>query len=550
MKFPDMPYQRADVGAVVDTYNAEIARMRSASDADAVAACYDKLTDAYVEWSTMASLASTRNSIDTTDPFYKEENAYYDENAPVVEELRNRMWRALTESPHRTALEQRLGTLFFVNADLAVRGMNEQAVPFMQQINKLSTRYGDLIASAQIEFDGKQLNLPGLGYYMQLPDRATRKRAFEAKSQWFARNTDELDDIYDQLVKLRTDMAHTLGYQDFVELGYVLMGRNCYDATAVDGFRRQVKRDLVPYVAALQQRRAERIGISDPKAYDAGLYFKQGNPTPIGTPDEIFDNGGVMYGKLSEATREFYDFMRGGELFDCLTKPGKRGGGYCTTFPKYGTPFIFANFNGTTGDIDVLTHECGHALAAYLSRDMYPYDLRHPTMESCEIHSMGMEFFTAPYMDLFFGDRADDFRTMQQESALVFIPYGTMVDEYQHIIYSNPSLTPKERKAAWLDLERQYRPWLDFDGDAFYGSGGWWQQQMHIYEVPFYYIDYCLAQHVALQFNALRLKDASDAWQRYLALVRKGGSKTFVELVGEAGLQSPFVDGAFGLILG
>jgi len=226
----------------------------------------------------------------------------------------------------------------------------------------------------------------------------------------------------------------------------------------------------------------------------------------------------------------------------------KAGGGYCDFLPLYKSPFIFANFNGTSGDIDVLTHECGHAFEAWLTRDMEIYEHTSIGMETAEVHSMSMEFFTEKWMHLFFGKDTAKYLYMHLASAIVFIPYGCMVDEFQHIIYENPDLTPAERKDTWMNLEKIYRPHMDYEDDPFFGKGGYWQRQAHIYERPFYYIDYCLAQTCALQFRIRMEQDFRSAWEDYVNLCRKGGKLKFSELIRQAGLISPFDDGCIKYI--
>ncbi len=547
MKFSELKYERTPFEGAEAKVKDLIAQMQAASDAQAVLALHKQITEVFKHVSTMESVCYVRNTLNVTDEFYKKEMEYYDETSPLFQNLSIEVYRTMLQSPHLVELKQELGELFFINADIAVRSVNEAAIPFMQQANKLTTEYQELLAKAKIEFDGKELNLPQLRAYMLSPDREVRKAAYSKRTEYFMNNEQKLDEIFDKLVKLRHECALALGYENFVELGYLHMNRNSYNASDVAKFRDQVKKVLVPYVTKLHEERAKRLGIDKLKFYDDDIFFPHGNPTPKGTPDEIFANGRKMYEELSPETNEFINYMLDNELFDCLAKQNKSGGGYCIGFADYDMPFVFANFNGTSEDVDVLTHECGHALANYLSKSIPVYELKHGTYEVCEIHSMTMEFMTTPYMHLFF-ENPTEFAQMQLQAAFIFIPYGCMVDEFQHIIYENPNLTPDERKQKWLELEAEYRPHMDYDGDPYLSRGGTWQRQSHIYQRPFYYIDYCLAQFCALQFNAAMQKDKST-WDRYISLVKQGGSKAFTQLITEAGLSSPFAEGAFEFLL-
>ena len=215
------------------------------------------------------------------------------------------------------------------------------------------------------------------------------------------------------------------------------MQRSCYDQKQVESFRRQVKKFLRSAWRKKCTMNAVRSWASRSWYFcDELVHLPQGDPRPIGTPEEILANGRKMYHELSPETAEFIDFMMDNELFDVLGRKNKMAGGYMTFLPKYRAPFVFANFNGTSGDTDVLTHECGHAFQGYLNRNAEIAERRALTMETAEIHSMSMEFFTERWMELFYGDRASEYRRVHLEEAIYFIPYGCMVDEFQHIVYS------------------------------------------------------------------------------------------------------------------
>ena len=355
-------------------------------------------------------------------------------------------------------------------------------------------------------------------------------------------NGEKLDEIYDKLVAIRTRMAKKLGFDNYIPLGYLRMQRNCYDQKDVEAFRASVRENLVPVAEEVCKKQAERLGVQYPLSFaDEALFYRSGNARPVGTADDILANGRKFYHELSPETAEFIDVMLDSELMDVVAKKGKVGGGYCTSLPDYKVPFIFSNFNGTQGDVEVITHEAGHAFAGYMARNIVPTECQWPSLESCEIHSMSMEFFAWPWAGDFFGDQQDKFRYKHLSAALTFIPYGTMVDHFQHIVYEKPEMTPAERHAVWKELLGVYMPWMKLGSEIpFYGDGEGWQRQLHIYVNPFYYIDYCLAQTVALQFWARIQKDKDDAWKHYMAYTRQGGSRVFTELLKNADLDSPF----------
>ena len=543
MKFKDMPYERVDFEQVEQEMRALMEAFDSAKDGEEQFAVHQKYYALTDRVGTQMTIAHIRYDADTTDEFYSAEHDYYNEKSPIYHNLALEYEKKLYASPYRDKLVEKIGPVAFKNMEIAQKAMDERLIPLMQEENNLTTEYSKLIAGAKIPFDGQELNLSLLRPYTVHQDRSVRAAAWKAQSEFFAANAQTLDEIYDKLVKNRTAQARALGYDNYLELGYYRMCRNCYGREEVEAFRKQVKEDFVPFAEKLHDRRRQRLGLEKLSCIDTAVYFKEGNPAPLGTPQEILEAGRKMYGELSPETRDFYDFMMENELFDVLGRKTKRAGGYMTYMPVYQAPFVFANFNGTSGDVDVITHECGHAFQGWLSGKDPIREHSDITMETAEIHSMSMEFFAQKWMPLFFGERARDYIEMHLEDAAAFIPYGCMVDEFQHIAYGNPDMTPAERHAAWLELERQYRPHQDYGDDSFFGKGGFWQRQQHIYTSPLYYIDYSLAQSCALQYKVKMDADFEGAWASYLKLCRLSASDFFTNMVKEVGLDSPFEAG-------
>ncbi len=550
MKFQDMPYERVEYAQAEKEYRQIIADFQAALSGEEQFKVHERYYALNNKVGTMMTIAHIRHDIDTTDEFYNGEKEYYDEIQPKLANLTVEYQRGMYESPYRSYLEGKIGKVAFKNIELQLKSFDEKLIPLMQEENALTTKYDKLIASAEIEWEGEILNLSLLKPYLTSSDRNVRKRAYEKYSAYFTSVAEELDDIYDKLVKNRTEQAKQMGYENYVELGYYRMNRNCYDKGMVENYRRQIKEYFVPFAERMHERRRKRLGLKKLSYIDTGVFFPNGNPAPIGTPEEIVEAGKRMYSEMAEETKEFFDFMTENQLFDVLGRKTKKAGGYMTFLPEYGAPFIFANFNGTSGDVDVITHECGHAFQGYLAGMDPIQEHRDITMETAEIHSMSMEFFSEKWIGLFFGERADDYRDMHLEDAAAFIPYGCMVDEFQHIVYENPGMTPDERKMAWLELEKVYRPHMDYEGDAFFAKGGFWQRQLHIYDYPFYYIDYCLAQTCAIQYKAMMDEDYEKAWESYLKFCRLSASGFFTDMLKEVGLQSPFEDGCIKNVIG
>lgn len=544
-KFSEYVYEEPKIEEIEERGRKLIQELREAKTPAKVYKIIDKMTEERIKIDTAATLASIRFTINTADEYYAKQQDLMDELSPRFEAIVNEFYKALLESPFKNQINRHYGPVLLSKAEVALKSFDPKIIDDLVEDNKLSSRYSKLLASAKIRFQGKTYNLAGLGQFTTSPDRKIRSAATKAYFNWFAKNQAELDEIYDKLVHLRDGMAKKMGYKNYVELGYLRLGRVDYNAEDVKNYRDQVYKDLVPLTKKLFRQQAKRLGIRGMKWFDYNLDFNSGNAKPIGDKDYLVNEAKKMYEKISPETGEYFNYMINNELLDLETKPNKAGGGYCTFIAGYKSPFIFSNFNGTSGDVDVLTHEAGHAFMAYRCRDSKLLETIWPTMEACEIHSMSMEFMAYPYVEAFFKDAADKYRFSHLTDAITFIPYGVAVDEFQEYVYENPDVTPSERNAKWREIEQKYLPHLKYGKNEYLNNGGRWQRQHHIYELPFYYIDYTIAQVLAFEFFNLDRENHEDAWKRYLALCDLGGSKTFLNLLKDKNVRlvSPFKKG-------
>lgn len=540
LKFSEYPYQRPNIENLQKNFYTLLHKLKNTNILSDVLSCIDQIIELRKNFDTLLNIASVRYTLDTQNPHYQAEQDFFDIQYPIYQGWITDFYKILLEHPLSDAIKHHYGEQLFRLAECAIKTFNSSIIEELQQENTLSSEYTKLIASAQIEFEGKPYNLAGLIPFMQDIDRDRRIKAHQAYFSFFQHNEQKLDDIFDQLVKVRTQIAHKLGFKDFVELAYLRLSRVDYTHKDVELYRGYIRKYVVPIVIELQERKRQRLNLDTLYFYDEKLKFKSGNPKPKGDPEWILKQGKTMYEQLSSETHEFFNFMQTHELMDVINRKGKASGGYCTYFSLYNAPYIFSNFNGTTHDVEVLTHEAGHAFQVYSSQNQMVPEYYFPTYEACEIHSMSMEFITWKWMELFFKEDTTKFKFDHLSSALTFLPYGAMVDEFQHIIYQNPALTPKERKKTWQELEKTYLPYRNYNNLPFASDGGTWQGQSHIYVNPFYYIDYTLAQICALQYWKWYQENPQEAWQSYLNLCKQGGSKSFLELVALAGLSSPF----------
>lgn len=544
-KFNELEYVRPDLEAEKAFLEAQTQKLRAARSAEEVFTVLEENDARSNELMSTFTLAYVRNTLDTTDSFYEEEIAFLNNELPLLTPYSLAFSDALSESPFRPQVEERFGRQLFVKMDLQKKSFCEANIPLMQREAALTTEYQKLMATCEISFDGQTLNLYGIQKYFENNDRKMRRAAYLAYSGFYHENEPRLEEIWDELISIRNEMGRNLGFDNFIPLGYLQQGRTDYGMDEVAAFRAQVKEELVPLCEELYEAQRKRLGVEALMAWDEKKIFPDGNAHPAGDDDFMIEKAREMYHAISPETGEFIDFMIDHNLLDLKNAPHKAATGYCTELPSLKAPFVYSVFNGTIGDMQVLTHELGHAFAAYMAMRSQPIsDYYSESTDIAEIHSMSMEQFAYPYAEWFFGDEADKYRFAHLQEAVTFVPFGVAVDEFQHICYAHPELTPKERTLEWHKLEEKYMPWRKYDeSDKFFGRGGWWYHKLHIYLYPFYYINYTLTTMGAMEFKKKNADNHEKAWSDYLRLCKCGGSMSYLETLRHADLAIPFEAG-------
>ena len=544
-KFSELEYKRFDVDEITKKIDEAIEAIKNAKSGEEVLDIMMKNEETSNDMATRFMIVNIRHTLDTGDKFYEDENNWLNEVYPTMMPKMLQLNAAIEESPYRSYVEEKLGKQYFVEMELQKKTFCEANIPLMQAEAKLTDEYQSIMAQCQVEFMGEKRNLYGLQKFFEDDDRAVRRAAFKAYSDFYHDNEKRLEEIWDELIKIRNEMGRNLGYENYVPVGYMNQGRTDYGRDEVASFREQVRKVLVPFCEKLYKAQAERLGYDKLYVFDEKKVFPDGNAHPIGDDDFMISEAQKMYHELSPETAEFIDFMIDHELMDLKNKPGKASTGYMTLLPSLKAPFVFSCFNGTIFDMQVLTHELGHAFAGYRACRKQPVqDYFFASTDIAEIHSMSMEQFTYGYAERFFGDDADKYRFAHLQEALTFVPFGVAVDEFQHICYEHPELTPKERTYEWHKLEEKYMPWRTYDNDEFMERGGYWYHKLHIYLYPFYYINYTLTTMGAMEFKKKYAEDPEKAWKDYLALTDVGGSRSYLEILKCANLSVPFEEGA------
>ena len=549
-KFAELQYVRPDMEKIFARVSGDIAVLKEAKNYEEFRNAYMDYVEADTELETSKTVAHIRNTINLLDEFYEAEMVYFNSQMPKYEILKKEMGEVIVASPFKAEMEKEFGTILIQNMEAQKQLSDESIVDDQVKEAELVSRFMKTQAAATVEFKGEQIGNYGLLKIMQSTDRAERKEAFEAWAKLYEGIAPTLEEVYDGLVKVRAGMAKKLGFKSFIPMGYLRRRRFDYTEKELEVFRKQVREVVVPAAAKLYERQKEALGIDTLYYYDASIASPSGNPVPIGDKEYLVGEAQKMYRELSKESGEFFDFMMEYELFDLDSKHGKRAGGYCTTLPQYHAPFIFSNFNATDADVNVLTHEAGHAFAGFTAAKYQKTpELCHSTSEINEIHSMSMELWTYPWMENFFGDKAEEYRREHLADALMKIPYMLCVDEYQHKVFENPEMTTMVRRAVWSGLEKIYMPWRNYAGNEFLESGAFWIKQQHIFLYPFYYVDYAMAQMGAFEFYTKMKEDRKAAWADYYKLCAAGGSMGYFDLLKYSGLHKVLEDGSVKIIL-
>lgn len=549
-KFCEMQCVRPDGEALLQKIREATMQLRDSGDFETAKTIFWSVQEEATHFETMSSLAYVRNTINTKDAFYEKEMEYLFGIQPRLNVEMKAFHEVLLASAFLADFEKELGELYVQQIKADIRLTDACNVELQVKESMLKQEYSKTAAAPTTQFHGEELNFYGLLKKMQSDNRLIRKEAMKAWAALYESISEKLDSIYTELMKLRLQMAENLGFSSYEEMVFLKMGRYTYTPEDLAVFRRQVCEHVVPICEKLFENQRRRLGIDTLHYYDESIVFPDGNAMPIGTTQELLEKAGKMYREISKETGDFFDFMLAYDLFDLETRNGKQQGGYCTTFPDYKAPFIFSNFNGTDADIDVLTHEAGHSFEAYEAMRRIPLtEQTFSTSEVAEIHSMSMEFFTYPWMELFFGEHAEKYRKSHLWDALECVPYMACVDEFQHRVYEEKLFDAMERRKIWSELEKKYMPWRDYDGNAFLENGGFWMQKQHIFMEPFYYIDYALARFGSLEYYGHMMQDYQSAWEDYYHLCCAGGSRSYPELLKIGNLSSPLEEGTVKKIL-
>ncbi len=481
-----------------------------------------------------------RSNLDVNNEEYKENYKKAMSVYPLAQSVNAKFYGALMMSPFRKELTEHFGQRIFEIAQSQTKTISAEIVPLIGQEFMIADEYNKIIANGSFEWGGKTLSFPELQLYMESTNADERKKAHEMWSAFFEENEEKFDDIYDRLITNRVNQAKALGYETYTKYAYDKLNRTDYSEEDVKKYRDGVIKYIVPLNEKLKKAQAERLGLGSLLYYDESTKFASGNANPVGDSEFMVSRAAEMFSEMNEKASEYYNKVIEREFYDLDSQKGKKQGGFCVPIVNEKLPFVFANFNGTAHDLKVLVHEVGHGYQTYSCMEKPLFEYTFCTYETGEVHSMSMEFLSWPWTEKYMGENTEKYKYSHIVDAIAFMPYGCLIDEFQHEIYNKPEMSKAERKKVFAELEKKYFPSKNYGENEFLKKGTYWYKQPHLFNHAFYYIDYVLAQLCALQVWDILLKDYDKAFKMYDKFCKIGGEEAFTIALESAGFKSPF----------
>ncbi len=503
-----------------------------------------KLEDFILDWEELSavqyeaySLAYIDMTVDTGNPEY--ETRYMqivDELVPVKEQRDFALKRKLLASPAVDELGDEY-KVYLRNIRSEVGLFRDENVPLMQEALKLEQEFNKIVGAQEAEFRDQKYTLPQLLPFLEEQDRDTRKEAWLARWNAKLADADALDDLYDRMYEVRQTMAHNAGYANFRDYKFEEMKRFDYTSQECLEFHEAIAKNITPVVARDWEERKAQLGADELKPWDLDVDAEGAPPIkPFETVERLEEGCYTIVSKIDEQLAGYFREMIDERLLDLANRPGKAPGGYMDTLPDTQVPFIFMNAVGSKDDVNTLLHEGGHSFHYYLARKLPLYSYHGTTHEFSEVASMSMELLSRPYMSEFYSEEElGRLLKDQLRDTLKFFPFMAMIDSFQHWVYTADDHSAAARRKKWTELEKRFRPGIDWTGLEQYREIGW--QYPHVFDVPFYYVEYGIAQLAALRIWLNSLQDERGAIEAYKRALSLGGSRPLPELFDAAGAR-------------
>jgi oligoendopeptidase F len=529
----------------VEPYFAEL-QSRDLSSPAVLEGWFDDYSELLVAVSEQGTVRYIRMTEQTTNEDFRSAYLSFVENVePKVKIAQFNLYRKYAGSDQRKNLPREKYTLADLRIENSVRLFREENVNLEKDERALSQRYQEITGEMTVSYDGKDRTMQQMQKYAELPERGMRREAWTLVQKRMLQDRDRLDQIYDRMVILRQDIAKNAGFGNFRD--YVFLKRERFDYTPDDCFRfhEAVERHIVPLVREVYRKRKEMLKVDQLRPWDI-IADPEGRPPlhPFETTAEFVQGCRRVFEKVDRELAENFQRTASLNLLDLESRPGKAPGGYNAELSRVRLPFIFMNAVGRDDDVRILLHESGHAFQVYemKHKDLnYLYKADNLPVEIAEVASMSMEFMGGEHLEGVFYDRKDAMRSSYDHNLQVarLLPWIATIDAFQHWVYTHPGHSRDERRDAWVRTHERFSVGESWEGLE-EERRSFWHKQLHLFEIPFYYIEYGIAQLGALGIWVRYLKEPKEAVAAYRAALALGGSKPLPELFNTAGLPWDF----------
>ena len=476
--------------------------------------------------------------------------AFVENVQPKLSEYSDILNRRLVEHEADGDLPDRFN-LFIKGLKTDIEIFREENIPLSTQVTKLVTEYNEICGAQMVEFDGEQKTFAQMAIYFENTDRSIREAAWKAVSERRFEDNERVSEIYDELVQIRHKIATNAGFEGFQQYMFASMHRFDYSIADCLEFHDSIETVCQPLRHRTDLERMEELGLDSLRPWDMGVDVKGRAPLqPFNDVQEMVDGCSRIFHNMSEELGNYFDLLDSNDCLDLDSRKGKAPGGYQYYLQKSRLPFIFMNAAGTQRNIETMIHEAGHAFHSFYSGHLDLIHERDSPIEFAEVASMSMELLTHPHWEEFYDIKyADRARRKHLEDIISFMPWMATIDAFQHWVYANPNHSREERAEKWLELGERFGPKVDMNGFEEIQKVSW-QRQGHLFGVPFYYVEYGIAQLGALQLWKYHREDTQDALARYKAGLSLGYTRGLTELFEASGLELSFSKSYVGGLIG
>lgn len=489
-----------------------------------------------------ACLRQIKSSCDTENKELEEAyNFYCTDIQPQMQPYVNEINKKFLNSPFLGSLDKNLYGTLIRNTRKNIELFNEKNIAVQSEISVLQQEFGRITGRLTVNIDGEELTLQQAGKFLLSSDREKRKEAYFKINECRLSVKNELNILFNKLLQLRNEEAKNAGFENYVSYRYKELGRFDYSENESYKFHDAIKQYVVPLLSKIYVRMKEKLGIDKLRPWD--LDADTGEPLrPFGEAAELLEKTICCVNNLDTFFGDCLTRMQQDNKLDLASRKGKAPGGFNCPLPESGVPFIFMNATGQPDDVTTLIHEAGHAVHSFLAHHLKLTSFKEYPMEIAEVASMSMELMTMDYWNTFYKNESDlkKAKTKHLEEIILLLPWIAAVDKFQHWIYLNSGHTDEQRDEAWLSILKEFSSEeIDYTGLEEYRKNQW-RKQLHIFEVPFYYIEYGIAQLGAIGIWKQYKENPESALSNYCNALKLGGTKTLPELYKTAGLEFDF----------